>query len=68
MEVIEKIIVHTPTRKEVCTIESAEIIQKQRDDLFLTLQDIYLSRRELDKLNCKIMRSKEVLSRVSNES
>lgn len=57
-------IVHTPVRLEVCNPNDVRIVEKQRDKLFNILEDIYNSRGEMDKLNCKIMRIKSILDEI----
>ncbi len=55
-------VVHTPIRTEVFYLDEVRKVEKQRDEAFLLLEDLYNSRGELDKVNCKIMRIKKFLS------
>lgn len=61
-------IVHTPARKEVFFVDEVREVERQRGEAFEILEDLYNSRGELDKLNCKIVRLREFLKEDDHES
>ena len=57
-------IVHTPVRKEVASVEDLRKVESQRNYLIDLLEGIYESRGESDKLNCKVVRIKSQLALI----
>ena len=64
----EVMVVHTPIRREVCTVPDLRKVEKQRDYLLSLLEEIYDVRGEYDKVNCKIVRIKSQLIELIEES